>query len=212
VPGETAAARRPLRELMDDRLLDALLERSRDQAGGLRLTGEGSMLGELVRAVLERALPNPLTAAQHIPIRPRPTRREHPHRRRAHPRHPPPDKSQNVSAVAHVHRLARHQPKQPHGAEQTFRCWFGERSVLAGHGQVYGEPAGVEQRLRVRAGTPGADADGQPSFAELIEERRDAGHRRHRFPGQGTARRSQVGTPGRREPVVADQDPQRLFV
>jgi hypothetical protein len=25
---------------MDDRLLDALLERSRDQAGGLRLTGE----------------------------------------------------------------------------------------------------------------------------------------------------------------------------
>jgi hypothetical protein len=53
VPG---AARRPLRELMDDWLLDALLERSRDQAGGLRLTGEGSMLGELVRAVLERAL------------------------------------------------------------------------------------------------------------------------------------------------------------
>ena len=31
---------------MDDALLDALLERSRDQAGGLRLTGEGSMLGE----------------------------------------------------------------------------------------------------------------------------------------------------------------------
>jgi hypothetical protein len=38
----------PLRELMDDRLLDALLDRSRDEAGGLRLTGEGSMLGELV--------------------------------------------------------------------------------------------------------------------------------------------------------------------
>jgi putative transposase len=56
------AARRPLRELMDDRLLDALLERSRDQAGGLRLTGEGSMLGELVRAVLERALESELTA------------------------------------------------------------------------------------------------------------------------------------------------------
>ena len=35
--------RRPLRELLDDRLLDALLERSRDQAGGLRLTGEGSI-------------------------------------------------------------------------------------------------------------------------------------------------------------------------
>jgi hypothetical protein len=46
------AARVPLRELMDDPLLDALLERSRDQAGGVRLTGEGSMLGELVRAVL----------------------------------------------------------------------------------------------------------------------------------------------------------------
>jgi putative transposase len=60
--GVPAAARVPLRELMDDRLLDALLERSRDQAGGLRLTGEGSMLGELVRAVLERALEAELTA------------------------------------------------------------------------------------------------------------------------------------------------------
>jgi hypothetical protein len=56
------AARRPLRELTDDRLLDALLERSRDQAGGLRLTGEGPVLGELVRAVLERALESELTA------------------------------------------------------------------------------------------------------------------------------------------------------
>ena len=48
-PGGAAAAgpaaRVPLRQLMDDRLLDALLERSRDEAGGLRLTGEGSMLG-----------------------------------------------------------------------------------------------------------------------------------------------------------------------
>src|ERR1700693_289893 len=63
-PAGSAAdpARVPLRELMDDRLLDALLERSRDQAGGLRLTGEGSMLGELVRAVLERALEAELTA------------------------------------------------------------------------------------------------------------------------------------------------------
>jgi putative transposase len=52
----------PLRELIDDRLLDALLERSRDQAGGLRLTGEGSLLGELVKAVLERALGAELTA------------------------------------------------------------------------------------------------------------------------------------------------------
>jgi Caspase domain/Septum formation len=65
VSGDAAvpeAARASLRELMDDRLLDALLERSRDQAGGLRLTGEGSMLGELVRAVLERALEAELTA------------------------------------------------------------------------------------------------------------------------------------------------------
>src|ERR1700728_5280627 len=60
--GVPESARVPLRELMDDRLLDALLERSRDQAGGLRLTGEGSMLGELVRAVLERALEAELTA------------------------------------------------------------------------------------------------------------------------------------------------------
>jgi transposase-like protein len=58
----SAGERVPLRELMDDSLLDALLERSRDQAGGLRLTGEGSMLGELVRAVLERALEAELTA------------------------------------------------------------------------------------------------------------------------------------------------------
>ena len=64
VPGDAAVpeAARPLRELMDDALLDALLERSRDQAGGLRLTGEGSMLGELVKAVLERALEAELTA------------------------------------------------------------------------------------------------------------------------------------------------------
>ena len=52
----------PLRELMGDQLLDTLAERSRDEAGGLRLTGEGSMLGELVRAVLERALEAELTA------------------------------------------------------------------------------------------------------------------------------------------------------
>jgi hypothetical protein len=63
-PAGSAAdpARVPLRQLMDDRLLDALLERSRDEAGGLRLTGEGSMLGELVKAVLERALEAELTA------------------------------------------------------------------------------------------------------------------------------------------------------
>jgi putative transposase len=61
-PPVTRPAPVPLRELMDDRLLDALAERSRDEAGGLRLTGEGSMLGELVKAVLERALHAELTA------------------------------------------------------------------------------------------------------------------------------------------------------
>ncbi len=61
-PPSAGLAGAPLRELMDDRLLDALLERSRDEAGGLRLTGEGSMLGDLVKAVLERALEAELTA------------------------------------------------------------------------------------------------------------------------------------------------------
>ena len=61
-PPSTRREVTPLRQLMDDRLLDALVERSRDEAGGLRLTGEGSMLGELVKAVLERALQAELTA------------------------------------------------------------------------------------------------------------------------------------------------------
>jgi putative transposase len=52
----------PLRDLLGDHVLDLLLERSRDGAGGLRLTGEGSMLGELVKAVLERALEAELSA------------------------------------------------------------------------------------------------------------------------------------------------------
>ena len=47
---EQDSTRRPIRELLDDRLLDQLLARSRDEAGGLRLTGEGSMLGDLVKA------------------------------------------------------------------------------------------------------------------------------------------------------------------
>ena len=47
----------PVRELLGDRALDALLEQSRDAAGGLRLTGEGSLLGELVKAVPARARP-----------------------------------------------------------------------------------------------------------------------------------------------------------
>jgi transposase-like protein len=52
----------PVRELLGDQALDALLAQSRDAAGGLRLTGEGSLLGELVKAVLERALEAELTA------------------------------------------------------------------------------------------------------------------------------------------------------
>jgi hypothetical protein len=42
----------PVREQLGDEVLDALLERSRGADGGLRLTGEGSMLGDLVKAVL----------------------------------------------------------------------------------------------------------------------------------------------------------------
>src|ERR1700727_2877218 len=54
--GLGAGREETVRELVGDRALDLLLARSRDEAGQLRLTGEGSMLGELVRAVLERAL------------------------------------------------------------------------------------------------------------------------------------------------------------
>lgn len=57
-----ASAEVPLRELLGDHVLDLLLERSRDGAGGLRLTGEDSMLGQLVKAVLERALEAELSA------------------------------------------------------------------------------------------------------------------------------------------------------
>jgi putative transposase len=56
IGSEDQNARHPIRELVDDRLLDELAARSRDEAGGLRLTGDGSMLGDLVKAVLERAL------------------------------------------------------------------------------------------------------------------------------------------------------------
>jgi len=51
-----------VRDLLGDEVLDALLERSRDADGGLRLTGDGSMLGDLVKAVLERALEGELSA------------------------------------------------------------------------------------------------------------------------------------------------------
>jgi putative transposase len=61
--GAAAGGRKiPVRELLGDQALDVLLEQSRDAAGGLRLTGEGSLLGELVKAVLERALEAELTA------------------------------------------------------------------------------------------------------------------------------------------------------
>jgi hypothetical protein len=51
-----------VRDLLGDEVLDALLERSRGADGGLRLTGEGSVLGDLVKAVLERALEGELSA------------------------------------------------------------------------------------------------------------------------------------------------------
>jgi putative transposase len=60
--GQNPPGRVPVRELLGDELLDALLERSKDADGGLRLTGEGSMLGDLVKAVLERALEEELSA------------------------------------------------------------------------------------------------------------------------------------------------------
>ena len=57
MPAEPGTGREEtVRELVGDRALDLLLARSKDEAGQLRLTGEGSMPGELVRAVLERAL------------------------------------------------------------------------------------------------------------------------------------------------------------
>lgn len=62
VPMPSGAGDVPIRELLSDEVLDVLAEQSRDEAGQLRLTGEGSMLGELVKAVLERALEGELTA------------------------------------------------------------------------------------------------------------------------------------------------------
>jgi transposase-like protein len=60
--GQNPPVQVPLRDLLGDELLDALLERSRDADGGLRLTGEGSVLGDLIRAVLERALEGEISA------------------------------------------------------------------------------------------------------------------------------------------------------
>ena len=59
--GQNQPGRAGVRDLLGDEVLDALLERSRDADGGLRLTGEGSMLGDLVKAVLERALESELS-------------------------------------------------------------------------------------------------------------------------------------------------------
>lgn len=60
--GENPPEHIPVRDLLGDEVLDALLERSKDADGGLRLTGAGSMLGDLVKAVLERALEGELSA------------------------------------------------------------------------------------------------------------------------------------------------------
>ncbi|MFV2179851.1 IS256 family transposase [Actinomadura sp. LOL_016] len=62
VPMPAASGDVPIRDLLGEEVLDLLAERSKDEAGQLRLTGEGSMLGELVKAVLERALEAELTA------------------------------------------------------------------------------------------------------------------------------------------------------
>ena len=62
MPVEPGAGRKvAVRELLGDEVLDVLLAQSLDASGQLRLTGEGSMLGELVKAVLERALEAELT-------------------------------------------------------------------------------------------------------------------------------------------------------
>ena len=69
--GQNPPARVPVRELLGDEVLDALVERSKDEGGGLRLTGEDSMPGDLVKAVLERALEGEISAhlgyAKHDP-------------------------------------------------------------------------------------------------------------------------------------------------
>jgi putative transposase len=56
---EPGPARRAARELMSKEFLDGLM--ARVEEGGLRLTGEGGFLPELVKAVLERGLDAELT-------------------------------------------------------------------------------------------------------------------------------------------------------
>src|SRR5205823_5646717 len=62
VPVPVAGGDVPIRELLGDEVLDLLLAQSKDEAGQLKLTGADSMLGRLVKAVLERALEAELTA------------------------------------------------------------------------------------------------------------------------------------------------------
>jgi putative transposase len=60
VPGPPRVTGRQLRELLaDDAWLDELIERAEE--GGVRLTGEGGFLPELVRATLERGLAAEMT-------------------------------------------------------------------------------------------------------------------------------------------------------
>ena len=57
--GEVSPARRTVNELISAGLLDGLMDRV--DAGGLALTGDGGVLPELVKAVLERGLTAELT-------------------------------------------------------------------------------------------------------------------------------------------------------
>lgn len=57
VPERPGSVRKVLiREGLDDRVLNLMLDQSGDEAGQLRLTGEGWMLGGLLKAVPEQAL------------------------------------------------------------------------------------------------------------------------------------------------------------
>jgi hypothetical protein len=59
VAGSSGLARETINEMLEAGLLDAVMDRV--DAGGLRLTGEGGFLPELVKAVLERGLQAELT-------------------------------------------------------------------------------------------------------------------------------------------------------
>src|SRR5438105_4802102 len=55
-----AAAAKAVADLIDDRMIDAMVAQAR--SGELRLTGPGGFLGELVRAVLNRGLQAEMSA------------------------------------------------------------------------------------------------------------------------------------------------------